>query len=702
MTFLHPILLATLPLVALPVIIHLINQRRYQSVRWAAMIFLLAANRMSRGYARLRQMLILLVRMLALAGLIFALSRPLAGGWLGRAASGRPDTTMILLDRSPSMKQHGSGTVVSKLESGRHQLAETLQVRGSNRWVLIESTTNTAREIESPAALLRLPATEPASTSADLPALLEAARDYIRANRPGRTEIWICSDLRRNDWSEDSARWQALRDSFLEFPQSIRLHLLAYPDVAPSNVAIEITNVRRRQTADSAEVLVSLKLLRATPTEAAINLPVQFEIEGARSEVNVELTGSVTELKDYRIPIERTHERGWGKVSIPADANPADNEFYFVFDRPQLRKTVIVSGDGRAMAALHLAAAISSDPAFPCSAEIVTREQVAAIDWDSVALLAWHAPLPEGEIAQTVQAFVRRGGQVLFLPPRSPGESEFLGARWQNWIEEPADIPMETWRGDQDLLANTQSGAALPLDRLRIRRTCGLSGELTPLASAKGPRLLFARLPTNRGGVYFCATTPDAGDSSLAANGVVLYALVQRAVAAGAAVLGQTRQLVAGESVGQASRLSERRTGETPVPPEAAVEQSANWRQVAGNPDTISIEYPHHAGIYAFGDKLLAVNRAAAEDHAAVLADDRVAELFQGLNFSRVDDRAGSFASLIQEIWRPFLMIMLVSLLVEAALCLPRVRAPELRALTVPVEAPRAVEQRAPQESSPT
>ncbi|MEJ7639504.1 MAG: BatA domain-containing protein [Singulisphaera sp.] len=53
MSFLQPFLLAALPLVALPVVIHLINQRRYQTMRWAAMIFLLAANRMSRGYARL-------------------------------------------------------------------------------------------------------------------------------------------------------------------------------------------------------------------------------------------------------------------------------------------------------------------------------------------------------------------------------------------------------------------------------------------------------------------------------------------------------------------------------------------------------------------------------------------------------------------------------------------------------------------------
>ncbi len=58
MSFLQPLLLIALPLIALPIIIHLINQRRYQTIHWAAMMFLLAANRMSRGYARLRQWLI--------------------------------------------------------------------------------------------------------------------------------------------------------------------------------------------------------------------------------------------------------------------------------------------------------------------------------------------------------------------------------------------------------------------------------------------------------------------------------------------------------------------------------------------------------------------------------------------------------------------------------------------------------------------
>ena len=74
---------------ALPIIIHLINQRRYQTVQWAAMMFLLAANRMSRGYARLRQWLIMAMRMAAIAGLDLR-REPAAGRRLAGAGGGRP------------------------------------------------------------------------------------------------------------------------------------------------------------------------------------------------------------------------------------------------------------------------------------------------------------------------------------------------------------------------------------------------------------------------------------------------------------------------------------------------------------------------------------------------------------------------------------------------------------------------------------
>lgn len=651
MTFLQPLLLAALPLMALPVIIHLINQRRYQTVRWGAMMFLLAANRMSRGYARLRQILILIFRTLAIAGLIFAISRPLASGWLGLTAGGQADTTIILLDRSPSMQEQGAGSGISKLQRGREQLASTLETLGSDRWVLIQTTSEGAVEIDSPDSLRKLPSTQPVGTSSDLPAMFEQARDYIQANNTGRTEVWICSDIRQNDWNAERSRWQTLRDSFLELPQAVRFHLLAYPTEASSNTAIRVTSVRRFETVDSAELLVSLKVTRDASKEDSVTLPIQFEIEGARSELTVDVDGSTLELIDHRIPIERSNDRGWGKVSIPADSNSADNDFYFVFDRPQKRHTLIVSNDPQTTIPLQLAASISPDASTECSAETITQEQLQAVDWSAVSLILWHAPLPDEDSAAPLNDYINRGGQVVFLPPREPGSATFRKVSWKSWSEQPTPISVETWRGDQGILANSQSGAALPVGELQIRRFCELNGEVTPLARLQNNQTLFAHLPTTRGGVYFCTTTPDQQDSSLTTNGVVLYVFIQRAIEAGAAMLGQTRQLAAGA---------------------ASSEQPTDWKQIIGHEQALSTDYAHQSGIYEAGEKLLAVNRGLAEDQSRVLDDEKIEGLFSGLTFNRVDDQAGRFEGLIQEVWRMFLVAMLIALIVEAVLCMPR------------------------------
>lgn len=677
MNFLQPLMLFALPLVALPVLIHLINQLRYQTVRWGAMMFLLAAQRMSRGYARLRQWLILLFRILALAGLIIAVARPLASGLLGLAAGGRADTTIVLLDCSPSMQQREAGASMSKLEAGRRQIAGALATLGSSRWVLIDSATNLPRELPSPEALLDPACAKPTGAEADLPAMLEAARTYIRSNRAGRTEVWICSDLRENDWHADSGRWRTLRESFTELAQGVRFHLLAFPQTAVDNTAVRVTGVRRQQSGDRNELLVSLVLSREGQAEGKATIPVQFEIEGARSEVNIEMVGPQFELKDYRIALEGKRERGWGRVSIPADANPADNDFYFVFDKPVPRNAVIVCEDLQAAWPLQLAASITPDSAFACNAEVVPLEQLGGVAWEKTALLIWQAPLPQESSAKLVKAFIDRGGQVLFLPPAAGGAGSgeqgavirtsgsdspdlssrrFLGVRWGAWANGDEETSVDTWRSDQDLLLHTLSGQSLPVGDLKIRRYCALRGEVTTLAALRGGAPLLARVATERGGVYFLTTTPSAADSSLASDAVVLYAAVQRAMASGAAVLGNTRELVAGH---------------------APADITQSWQRLAGGEDALSTEYRFFPGVYQAGDRLLAVNRPTAEDQAAVLSDDRVSGLFQGLDFSRVDSSGGSSRSLVEEIWRLFMLAMMVAMIGEAALCLPKLRRKE-------------------------
>ena len=102
--------------------------------------------------------------------LIFAVSRPLAGGWLGLAAGGRADTTIVLLDRSPSMQQQAAGGGVEARDGPASSL------RGRSR--RSARPLGADRQRLEPAAGTRIAvarcstrrAPTPASASADLPA----------------------------------------------------------------------------------------------------------------------------------------------------------------------------------------------------------------------------------------------------------------------------------------------------------------------------------------------------------------------------------------------------------------------------------------------------------------------------------------------------------------------------------------------------
>jgi hypothetical protein len=666
MTFLQPWVLVALPLVALPLIIHLINQRRFQTVRWAAMQFLLAAKALSRGYSRLRHWLIMALRMAAVAAVILAVGRPLSRGWLALAAGGRPDSAIVILDRSPSMQAVAAAGGESKLDTGRRQLADSLATLRAGRVLVLSDPAKGPEEVASTAALVELANAGPVAAAADLPALLQSGYDFIRENAAGTTEVWICSDQRANDWKPDDGAWGGIRDAFAKLPQQVRVQLLSYAAAAPGNVAVRVPSVRLETLGRDRRLVVTVAVSRQEDG-GRLTLPVKFEIGGISTAVDVDLTGREAVLKNHVIPLERSAaSRGWGRVSIPADANPADNEFYFAYDEPPPRRSLVVAEDPAAGRVLELVAAIAPDKAA-AAVDLVPPGGLAAAAWDEAAALLWQGPLPEGRDAELVQAFLDRGGQAVFFAPDRPTAAEFAGGVWGEWTAPAKPATAESWRTDQDLLANTLAGAALPLGDVEIRRSCVLSGDLVPLASLPGGAPLVAR-SSRAEGVIFVATTPAPRDSSLAAEGIVLYALVQRAIDRGLTVLARARQAEAGPAAAELARAC------------------GSWTR-QGGAASASAEAGFHAGVFACGDRLVAVNRPAAEDAAPAVADERIDTLFRGLSFQRITGTAGDTTSLVQEIWRAFLIAMLLALVAEGLLSLPRAAAADRAA-----KAPRPLE----------
>jgi len=98
-------------LAAIPIIIHILNRRRFKTVRWAAMEYLLQAMRKNRRRLKFEQWLLLAVRSLLIFLMGLALARPLGCDSSTIAALGGQRTALhvFVIDNSYSMAYEPGG-----------------------------------------------------------------------------------------------------------------------------------------------------------------------------------------------------------------------------------------------------------------------------------------------------------------------------------------------------------------------------------------------------------------------------------------------------------------------------------------------------------------------------------------------------------------------------------------------------------------
>ncbi len=709
MNFLQPWMLAALPLIALPIVIHLVNQRRFQTVPWAAMRFLLEASKMSSGTTKIRQWSILAMRTLAIAALILFTARPLTSGILAMISAQSNAVAIVIVDRSPSMGALDDAGNRSRLELAIAQLSDTLQTLGVQRIVQIDANTERPEEYTDLAQWSRAVPRDVWSATTDIPGLLESALRYAKNNPSGNTTLWLCSDMNESDWRSRDGRWAAIRDGFNNLSPTVRFSILDVSSASGDDRSIQVIEAKCVESTQGPELSLSFRVDRTSANEDADassarvevrELPIEISVDGARTSLELDGPGQTAQINDYRIPLARdgidgaTRQRGWGSVRLPSDRNPANDVSYFVYEQPPPRRTIIVSESPEVISAIELSASIAPQQSIQCETELISENQLAALGLEQVGLIVWHEQLPTGKSLEILERFLASGGQLLLVPPKDPDETSAFGMQWLGWevvsdpdagsVPQPIDSESDSrtiariaqWQNDSQILANTLSGAPLPVGQLGIRRICRVQGKLSPLASLPSGLPILANLESSAASqtsvpngteagtwiaspnITVCATTPSDRDSTLAGDGVVLYVAVQRLLGLGSQRAATVRTVTAGE---------DRTRFDGPV------------ELRAGNPTAPSTEYSLHAGVYDTQGELIAIERGPQEDSSRMIDDQELGQSFGSLPWARVGLNNAQ-SQLIQEIWRWFVIAMLVAMFAEAILCLPRwTRSAQLR-----------------------
>lgn len=192
-----------------PIAIHLINRRRHRRIPWAAMAFLLAAQRKSRRRIFLEQWLLLAARVAVIVLLGLAVARPLMTSGALTLTGATRSHHVFLVDNSLSMNAVDEERGSSRFEAARRAAVEVLNSLPPADGVSVVTLAEPATDVLGIAAYDRrmirevIESIRPTYRATDLAGALEHAK-RILAGSPaaeGNRAVYFITDFAVTDWT---------------------------------------------------------------------------------------------------------------------------------------------------------------------------------------------------------------------------------------------------------------------------------------------------------------------------------------------------------------------------------------------------------------------------------------------------------------------------------------------------------------------
>lgn len=428
-SFLNPIMLFGAAAVTIPIIIHLLNRRKYQRVTWAAMRFLKVSVEQNQRRIRLEDILLLILRCLVILLVVLAMARPALKSNMSGVLSAK-SVSVIILDNSYSMAlEDGVNTVFFKAKKACEDIITSLQPGSSCAFYLCSDTTRAViAEPTQDFNLLRKEIKEAkiSGRSTDIFPSLKQAIELLRSKASIRKEIFLVTDGQAFGWRN----WENIRQLLQNAKrENIQIFIIFVGEHEERNLGISRFSI-------------------ATGV-CPINHPVRFEVQvtnyGLHEENDVKVNLSVDNNPPVDTAVIDTIKPGESKTvslfakfykddfygvtaKLSGDRLPADDTQSLVLKTIKEARILIIDGnpgsEPRLSQSFYLKHAIVPVPPsevdnyFMKLTIIEPREinNVRFDDFDVVFLL--DVPEFSPQILSAFDFYLKRGGGLVIFPGR--------------------------------------------------------------------------------------------------------------------------------------------------------------------------------------------------------------------------------------------------------------------------------------------
>jgi len=522
MQFLYPNFLWALLALAIPIIIHLFYFRRFKKVAFSNVKFLKEVKEETSMRSRLRNLLVLATRCLALAALVFAFAQPFLPS-AREVLTGRKAVS-VYVDNSFSMGAESDSAPLLQLAKDRAR--DVINAYGvEDRFQVVDNNFSgrNQRLVGKEEALELIEAIRVAPESRRLSVVAARQRAALATENIDNKISYLVSDFQKNiaDLRAD------------QLDTAVRVNLVPLSAVRERNVGIDsvwfeapvpqlnqnnllLVRVRNYGTEDLDNVRLSLNYLGQNKPEGTLAIP-------ARNYVIDSVYLNIAEA-------------GIGRAELRITDFPVqfDDVYHLTFRTADKVKVLNIDDDGRPQR--NLRAALGGLSVFNAAYVGSRNIDYGSLTTNDLIVLTDQNAVGSG-LAEQLRQYVEGGGNLLVFPPRNADLTSYntfltrLGAdRLEAFADQPREVSGLNRREFifRDVFRNRSSALRLPATtgNFPIGRV-GSRGRESLLTYRDGSTAL-AKYRLGEGNVYLSAAPLDNEVNNLALNAEIFIPMLYK------------------------------------------------------------------------------------------------------------------------------------------------------------------------------
>lgn len=518
MQFVHPWFLAASLVLAIPVVIHLFNFRRFKTVYFSNVGFLKEIKQETTSRNKLKHLLVLASRMLALLFLVLAFAQPFIPGSQSNSSAGKKSVS-IYIDNSFSMNAVTDKR--SLLDQAKLTAKEVIKGYGADddfQLLTNDFQGHQQRLLNKEEALSAINNLELSPAVRTLDEISKRQRDAISTNNRVNKIAYLLSDFQRN-------MGQLYVDSTISY------NLIPLSAEKVNNVYID--SVWFSSPLQLADQPVTLFLsLKNSGAEKSENNRLVLKLNGQTkimNELSVEAGSTKTDTLSFM-----SSQVGINKLEISLSDFPIsyDDTYFATFDVVK-KLPILAINQGRSNQ--YLDALFKYQSEFDYTS--VSENNLSSDSLYTYKLIVLHdIPSLSASLAARLNAYCANGGCVALFPGKNSdveSYNRFLNTVNAFSITGISDQPVETGSINlqqqvfKNVFEKIPDNINLPQVKKHYTFSSSTSGNEEVLIRMKNGESLMSRFPLGKGSIYIAAVPLDKDYSELPVHAVFVPLMYQ-------------------------------------------------------------------------------------------------------------------------------------------------------------------------------